>query len=167
VLRRWRNRLIATTVLVLAVALGAGSLGLLPDGHNPFGHRTVDRSPPAVLKAVQDLNRYIGASGNFQVIVDLERDAKFIPSFIYGSRVVLVVIGTVDAYVDCGGLRFPPGSGHRVSRAVVLLEGCLSCLLVNAGRTRLSTRLRLLIGSLTLIVRSLRLPGSWGSIQGC
>jgi len=47
---------------------------------------------------------------------------------------------------DRDGVRFPPRSGHRVSRTVVLLGGCPPCLLVSVGGIRLSTRLRLRIG---------------------
>ena len=39
-----------------------------------------------------------------QVIIDLERDAKFIPSVILGERVLFVAAGSVDAYVDFTGL---------------------------------------------------------------
>src|SRR3954463_2809410 len=47
---------------------------------------------------------------------------------------------TVYWYFTRWELRFPPGSGHLVSRTAVLLEGCPSCLLVSVGRTRPSTR---------------------------
>jgi hypothetical protein len=42
-------------------------------------------------------------------------------------------------------VRFTPGSGHRVSRTSGSAERMSSCLLVSAGRTRLSTRSRLRI----------------------
>jgi len=42
-------------------------------------------------------------------------------------------------------VRFTPGSGHRVSRTSSSAERMSSCLLVSAGRTRLSTRSRLRI----------------------
>ena len=101
--RRWRW---AVAVAVLAaVVLGAGRLAdLLPSLHNPFTTETVDRTQPAVLKAVQDLSRYEAASGSFQVIVDLEEDARFLPDFIRGEHTLFVAGGTVDASVDFSGL---------------------------------------------------------------
>ena len=101
--RRWRWT-VAVAVLA-AVVLGAGRLAdLLPSLHNPFTTETVDRTQPVVLKAVQDLTRYEAASGSFQVIVDLEEDARFLPDFIRGEHTLFVAGGTVDASVDFSGL---------------------------------------------------------------
>ncbi|HET7489408.1 MAG TPA: DUF4230 domain-containing protein [Acidimicrobiales bacterium] len=101
-------RTLVVGALVVAGALSIGSsLHLLPSLHNPFGTHSVDRSQPALLKAVQDLSDYHAASGNFQVVVDVEKDAKFMPSFVRGERTLFVASGTVDAFVDFAGL----GSG--------------------------------------------------------
>lgn len=98
-----RLRTLAVGVLVLLGALSVGRmLHLLPSFSNPFGTRTVDRSQPALLKAVEDLSRYHAATGNFQVIVDLEKDARFFPDFVRGERTLFVAAGTVDAWVDFG-----------------------------------------------------------------
>ncbi|RJL24582.1 DUF4230 domain-containing protein [Bailinhaonella thermotolerans] len=48
--------------------------------------------------------RFQAASGEFQVVVDLERDARFLPDAIRGERTLFVGAGTVDAYVDFSGL---------------------------------------------------------------
>ena len=71
---------------------------------NPFRTETVDRSSPAVLKAIQDLEQLRAASGHFEVIVDVEKDTRFVPAVIRGERVLFVAVGTVDAGVDLGGL---------------------------------------------------------------
>jgi hypothetical protein len=98
-----RLRKLAVAVLVTIGAVTVAQLvHLLPSLHNPFGTTTVDRSQPALLKAVTDLSRYEAASGNFQVIVDLEKDAKFMPDFIRGQRTLFVAAGTVDASIDFG-----------------------------------------------------------------
>lgn len=62
--------------------------------------RTVDRSGPVLLQSMRDLSRYDAASGNFQVIVDLEKDAAFLPPAIIGQRTLFVAIGSVDSFVD-------------------------------------------------------------------
>ena len=91
-------------VVVLLVALLAVSrltdLRLWPSLPNPFASREVDRSQPVLLKAIVDLKAYKAASGNFQVLVDLERSAKGIPLLVKGERTLFVAAGTVDAEVD-------------------------------------------------------------------
>lgn len=88
-------------VMTLAVLYAvAQSLSWLPDWTNPFGDKTKDRSGPVVLQSIRDLSRYEAATGQFQVVVDLEKDARFLPSSIRGERTLFVGVGTVDAYVD-------------------------------------------------------------------
>ena len=99
----WPRVLLA--VLLLGVVLFAGAALLVrfspwPSLPNPFASREVDRSPPVVLKAVEDLHVYKAAAGNYQVIIDLEKDARYLPSFIKGERTVFVAAGSVDAEVD-------------------------------------------------------------------
>ncbi|MFJ4868871.1 DUF4230 domain-containing protein [Streptomyces sp. NPDC088757] len=69
-----------------------------------FGTETKDRSGPAVLKSIQDMNRHEGAAGAYQVVVDLEKDARFLPDAIRGTRTLYVASGSVSAYVDFSGL---------------------------------------------------------------
>jgi hypothetical protein len=87
--------LVAAT-MVTAVLAGPGLLRDL----NPFGTETKDRSQPALLKSLQRLSEYRAARANLQQIVDVEQDAKYLPAFIKGSRVVMVAAGDVDASVD-------------------------------------------------------------------
>ncbi|MYS57079.1 DUF4230 domain-containing protein [Streptomyces sp. SID6013] len=89
-------------VLVLVVLFAGLRLSLVPGLKDLFGSETRDRSGPALLKSVQDISRYGAASGNFQVVVDLEKDARFLPDAIRGTRTLYVGAGTVDAYVDLG-----------------------------------------------------------------
>jgi hypothetical protein len=86
------------------MAVLAWGLHLLPHWTNPFGERQIDRSQPVLLKSIQDLRRFEGSTGDFQVVVDLETDAKFLPSAIRGTRTLFVGAGRVDAFVDFGKL---------------------------------------------------------------
>ncbi|MCX4767022.1 DUF4230 domain-containing protein [Streptomyces sp. NBC_01275] len=96
---------VLTAVVVVLVVMFAGiSLSLLPGLRDLFGTETRDRSGPALLKSIQDMSRYDAASGNFQVVVDLEKDAKYLPDALRGTRTLYVGAGTVDAYVDLGKL---------------------------------------------------------------
>ena len=89
-----------------AVFVGAGMfLALLFPSLNPFGTETIDRSQPAVLKSIEKLSEYRAATANLQVVVDLEKDANLVPSFIKGEKVLFVAAGRVDAAVDFSALK--------------------------------------------------------------
>jgi hypothetical protein len=72
-----------------------------------------------LLQSIHTLSRFEAASGNFQVIVDLEKDAAFLPNAIKGSRTLFVGAGSVDAYVDFGsissGALTVSSDGHSVT----------------------------------------------------
>ena len=103
--RRFPTSLVAIGVVVLTGFLFIGWVkDLVPGLGNPFGSETVDRSGPAVLKSIENLRDFRAASGHFEVIVDVEQDARFVPAKIKGERVLFVAIGSVDAGVDFTGL---------------------------------------------------------------
>jgi Protein of unknown function (DUF4230) len=99
-----------TSLVVLGVVLVLGFFfvgwvrDLIPNFGNPFTTETVDRTGPAVLKSIRNLEDYRAASGHFEVIVDVEQDTRFIPAQIKGERVLFVAVGNVDAGVDFSGL---------------------------------------------------------------
>jgi hypothetical protein len=107
-------------VLALWVAFG-GLGGCFPSFGDPFRTETVDRSSPVVLKSIQNLRRFQAATGHYEVIVDLEKDTRFVPSPIRGERVLFVAVGDVEAGVDFTGLE---GDAVHVSnnRRTVRLE---------------------------------------------
>ncbi|WNM33115.1 DUF4230 domain-containing protein [Streptomyces sp. Li-HN-5-11] len=117
----WAKALTAL-VVVLAVLLAGIRLAVLPGIKDLFGTDTHDRSGPTLLKSIQDLSHYDAASGNFQVVVDLEKDAKYLPDAIRGTRTLYVGAGTVDAYVDLGkvGDRDVTVGGDRTSATLRL-----------------------------------------------
>jgi hypothetical protein len=93
---------------VVVLLLGVGAVGAwrdwLPAVTNPFAEQTTDRSGPVLLKAIQDLSRFVAASGDFEVVIDVERNRRFIPDVVFQERTLFVAAGTVDAYVEFGGL---------------------------------------------------------------
>jgi hypothetical protein len=101
--RRWLRFGVAGVVVVAIVALVLQLVGWLPK-LNPFESSTIDRSQPAVLQAVRDLSQYHAAAGDYQVVIDIEKDIKFVPSSIAGTRTLFVAAGSVDAFVDFGHL---------------------------------------------------------------
>lgn len=130
-------------LVLLAVLAGAGRLGdLIPSLPNPFSTETVDRTQPALLQSLTDLSEYHAASGNFQVIVDTEKDTRFVPSFIRGERTVFVAGGSVDAVVDFSQLdeRSIQVSPDRTSVTVVLPAPTLDEPTVDTDQSRVVSR---------------------------
>jgi len=91
---------IAAATATVLVGGFAALVALLPQVSNPFEEREIDRSQPVLLQSIQDLSRYEAAAGNFQVVIDLEKDIRFLPSWVLGERTLFVAAGTVNAYVD-------------------------------------------------------------------
>jgi hypothetical protein len=96
------TKVLTAVVVVLVVFFAGIRLSVIPGLKDLFGTETNDRTGPALLQSIQDISRYDAASGNFQVVVDLEKDARFLPDAIRGTRTLYVGAGAVDAYVDLG-----------------------------------------------------------------
>jgi hypothetical protein len=151
--RRSRVRLVAgillALVLFVAVA-GLSGLRLWPSFPNPFAARRVDRSQPVLLKAIEDLADYKAASGNFQVVVDLEEGSRGVPLLIKGQRTLFVAGGSVDAEVDFSGLKGDAikvsGDGTRVD--VTLPHARLTPARVDPEQSRVFSRERGLLDRL-------------------
>jgi hypothetical protein len=70
--------------------------------------------------SIQDLSRFEAASGNFQVIVDLQNNRKYVPDFLFNERSLFVADGSVDAYVDFsnigqGDIKVDPTDSKKVT----------------------------------------------------
>ncbi|QFR97622.1 DUF4230 domain-containing protein [Streptomyces tsukubensis] len=100
----WWVKVLTTVVALVVVVLLAIRFALIPGLGDLFEEDTNDRSGPALLKSIQDMSRYQATSGNFQVVVDLEKDTKFLPDALRGSRTLYVGAGSVGSYVDLGHL---------------------------------------------------------------
>lgn len=94
--RSWTPLLVG---VVLAI-VGVVALGRLVDFDLPFTTETKDHSPPVMINQIRDLAEFRAAEADMEVIVDRERDVKWVPSFLAGERVQYVAVGTVDATVD-------------------------------------------------------------------
>ncbi|MFM7063465.1 MAG: DUF4230 domain-containing protein [Actinomycetes bacterium] len=95
-------------VVVPLVVIAATLVGLLVVGvlstFDPLASNQVDRSGPAVLEKIRELEQFTAAEGQFVQTVDFESDAKYLPSVLKGERVVASVQGNVQATVDFGSL---------------------------------------------------------------
>jgi len=123
-------------------ALGVGQvLDVLPDLRNPFGTEEVDRTGPAVLQALQDISRYEAATGDFQVVVDVEHDAAYLPDAIRGDRTIFLAQGTVDASIDFTGISADAIQVHEDrSVTVTLPEATLSEARIDPEESRVVAR---------------------------
>jgi hypothetical protein len=97
---QWRLVSAVLGMAILLVLAGRGFVDLLPRWANPFEQKVIDRTPAALLVALEDLAEYHAATGTFQVLVDLEHDTPYVPSLISGERVTFLAVGSVDAVVD-------------------------------------------------------------------
>ncbi|MFD9359578.1 DUF4230 domain-containing protein [Streptomyces sp. NPDC060031] len=102
--RPWWRRIAVGVAVVAVLFMLVERFSLIPGFGGLFGEETRDRTGPALLKSIQDMDRYEAAVGNFQVVVDLEKDAAFLPDAIRGTRTLYVGAGTVGGYVEMGGL---------------------------------------------------------------
>lgn len=100
---RWLRTTLVIAAVIVVVAAVLQVVGALPK-LDLFGKSTVDRSQPAVLHAVRDLSQYHAAVGDFQVVIDIEDDVKWVPDALAGQRTLFVAAGTVNAYIDFGRL---------------------------------------------------------------
>jgi len=109
-----------TAGVIVILFLLTGLFGLWPKLGNPFSSQRTDRTGPVLLVSIQDLSRFEAASGNFQVIVDLQNDRRFIPDFLFNQRSLFVADGSVDAYVDFsnigqGDIKVDPTDAKKVT----------------------------------------------------
>src|SRR5690606_29348908 len=95
---------VAVAVAVVGSGVIRGWSGWLPELRNPFAEESTDRSGPVLLESMQDLSRFTAASGAFEVIIDVETGRRFVPDFLVSRRTLFVAVGSVDAYVEFGGL---------------------------------------------------------------
>ena len=95
---------LAAVVVGALVVLTGRAVDLLPSWGNPFREEVTESSTAPLMLALDDLSEYHAATGTFQVVVEQERDRRYVPSFVSGERTTLLATGSVDAVVDLSGL---------------------------------------------------------------
>ncbi len=94
---------VAGATFLIIILLGVTLVGL-PSLPNPFRSETVVRDHAAVLQSLEDLSEYHAATGEYQVVVDIEKKTRYVPGFLKGERTTFLAQGSVDAIVDLGDL---------------------------------------------------------------
>lgn len=95
---------VAVAAGVVALALAATLIGLPSLFGNPFASETVVRDHAAVLDSLEEIAELHAATGEFQVVVDVEERTRYVPGFLKGERTTFLAQGAVDAVVDLGEL---------------------------------------------------------------
>jgi hypothetical protein len=147
-------KLVAAAAAVgLAVPVGLGIAGSLPDWGS-FEQQTVDRSAAPLLTALRDVAQHRAAEGTFQVLVDVEQDTPYVPSFISGERTSFFAVGRVDALVDVAGLGADrvTASPDRRSVSIALPAPVLAPAVVDPAQSRVVGRDRGLVERLSGVV---------------
>ena len=96
--------------IILTLALVAGGLWIFRDqiaaALNPFATETVERAGPAVLVEMTELSRFVGASGTYEVVVELGETSQddAWPAWLVGERLLYSARGDVESSVDFGTL---------------------------------------------------------------
>ncbi len=140
---------LVSVISLVVIALGLVALVVFGaiNALDPFGTETVDRSGPAVLEQIRELEEFTAAEGSFTQDIDVEEDAKFLPDFVSGQRIVALVTGNVRATVDFGQLG--PGSvvvdDDRTTIRITLPEPVLSDADIEESSARIISRDRGLI----------------------
>jgi hypothetical protein len=86
-------------VAVLLIVAGMVTFEL-----NPFKTESKDHSPPPILMELREMTDLHAAQAEFEVVIDDEKDVRYMPAVLAGERVQFVAVGTVDAVVDLSTL---------------------------------------------------------------
>jgi Protein of unknown function (DUF4230) len=131
------------TGLIVGLLVLGGIVGIALF-RTPFKTVEVDRSAPPVLTTLRDLSLYKAAQGQYEVLVDVEKDVKYVPAAVAGERVLFVGVGTVDATIDFRALNESnvQVSDDRTSVVIVLPIATLDKAVVNPEMSRVASRKR-------------------------
>ena len=95
--------IVAATTAVVVLALLAAFVGF-PSFGNPFASETEVRDHAALLQSLEEIAELRAATGEYQVVIDIEESTRFVPGFLKGERTTFLAQGSVDALVDLGEL---------------------------------------------------------------
>ena len=115
----WYLSIPITFAVIVALFLLAAKFDWLPGLPNPFGTTTVDRSQPAVLQSIENMSDYDAATGNFQIVVNLDQEAKYLPSALLGNDTLYVAGGTVQSFVNLGKAKVTVSADRRSATLVL------------------------------------------------
>ena len=153
---RFRNFLLGLSLMsLLGLGLVVGVMNYANSRlKNPIKTVVVDRTPPPVMLTLKDLSVYKAAAGDYEVLVDVEKDVQYVPKAIAGQRTLFVGVGTVEATVDfrnLGGSAIVTNA-DRTSAVITLPHAGLSKAEVDPSKSHVASRQRGLVDRIKGVV---------------
>lgn len=141
--RRGLGAFFGASVAVVGL-LGVGAIVGRSLFQSPFKTVVVDRSAPPVLTSLRDLALYKAADGQYEALVDVEKDVKYLPSALAGQRVLFVGVGSIEATVDFRGLTDANivTDVARTHAVITLPHATLGKAVVDPSQSRVASRKR-------------------------
>jgi hypothetical protein len=123
--RNWRSWVLGTLLGAILTVVLVGALVWLSTGLGLFhlisnlrgGRAQINVDQPTVVRQIQQLQRLETVSYTMDKIISGEHDNAYLPKFLAGDRLLLVVHGEVVAGINLAGVQ--PGDvliqGHKIS----------------------------------------------------
>lgn len=139
--------IVLTFTLGLSVAAYVGFRITKSWVKNPIKTVVVDRTPPPVMISLKELALYKAASGDYEVLIDVEKDVKYVPKALAGSRTLFIGVGSVDATVDFRGVADSAiiTNADRTSAVITLPHASLSQATIDVAQSHVVARDRGLV----------------------
>jgi Protein of unknown function (DUF4230) len=119
------RRTTAIAALIVAAALGAvvitGIWKVVGAFKSPLATQRVDRTTPALMLALTDMARVEGSSATFQVVVDVQDEAKYVPKALKGERIIYLAQGTASGTVDLSKVTTTSITADEVAKTVTIV----------------------------------------------
>lgn len=131
---------LAVFVIVLGLVSGFFGLPSWLSLKNPFTERRVERAHPAILDELISVSEYTAAAGTYSVLVDVERDVRFMPAVLAGERAKMLAVGSVEAVVDFSGITEGDISVGATDVTVTLPQPDLSDVMIDHSATEVIDR---------------------------
>jgi hypothetical protein len=131
---------ITLSVVGLAAWLwtGVGFLQLLSLSRG--GTAVINVNQPTVVRQIQQLQRFETVSYTMDKIISGQRDNAYLPKFLAGDRLLLVVHGDVIAGVDLGKVQPADVSVHRRTISLRIPTAEVFTARIDNARTRVYSR---------------------------
>ncbi|MCU1284138.1 MAG: hypothetical protein JWO13_488 [Acidobacteriales bacterium] len=121
--------------LLLWMVAGSGLMALLRGSRT-----TINVDQPTVVRQIQQLQRLETVSYRMDKIISGEHDNPYLPKFLAGDRLLLVVHGEVIAGVDLAKLQPADVSVNGSTLSIHLPDAELFTTRIDNGRTRVYSR---------------------------
>lgn len=139
-MNRERSTRSALVGFLAGLMVGGLVLGVMVWREGRFGAGGLDTSRPTVVRQIQDLRRLETVMFGMDKIVSGGRESAYLPSFLSGDRLLLLVYGEVVAGVDLGKVASEQVTVGEGGIRVTMPEPELFVTRIDNDRTRVYSR---------------------------